>query len=346
MCAIAMDVHAALPECSSLDLVQARQLAGHLRGTLRPFILQRLKELRGLDGIDAFINRQELDMRLTELHHYGRQLDSRIAQLQPLTPAETVPLELFDVEKGENWICARAPCYLTPESEYFIHGPVALAHIIALAERFVGEDGGLRVIEKVEFKSQMSNQLAIWVWDEAAPMPRTHASCLNGSILCGNNRRLLFQAEQIPDLPVTELAGANRLAQAILPMRFEMDVQRDAYIFDLAADAFDGMDKAVPLPIYAYTLMDVSIMATIRTEGQDGRTQLFLQARDIPLLPDFPEVLRQGLRYETKIMRQQSRMVDGVRFVPARYRLYPLQSGFSRIMIGEIDGSMADRFAR
>lgn len=342
-----MDIHAPLPECASLDLDQARHTALYLRSAMRPHILQRLRELQGKSDLGSFIDRQELEMRLAELHHYGKQVDQHIAGLEPLPPAEAAPLKLFDIVRDDHGIRARAPCFYTPESEYFVHGPVAIAHILALAEHWLGAEDPLIEIEKVDFKAQMQHELELHVFEAGTEwVDPAQTPCFKGSLLCASGRRLQFQAVPLAERNVNEMFGSNSLAFALLPSEYQWDEQGENHVFALNPNAMDTLEEPVSLPLFAYTLLDLGMIAAVRTEGQDGRTQLCTQVRNLPLLRNCGELFRQGLRYEVKILRERAREAEGVRFVPMRYRLAPIQAGFSRGMFAEIEGGMSERFAR
>ena len=342
----AVDIHVALPDPEKLDLAGAEAIAFSLRTAIRPAILERLRAVAGEDGIDAYLARRELELRMAEIFNFSNAIEARIAAAGAAVPANERRPAVADLTGCvRRWVRARMRCFLTPESAFFVHGPSILHQSAALAQTILDDGDRLARVKSFSFRKELVHDPIVDVWDAREP-ERSPGSAIDrrmaafgGSFTTSSGRELAFVGVGDPDHPVRDRAGRHALTARILarPAIGDAASGTTTHFFGLNGLSREELPRDAAGTLFA--VIDAAVAAAAVSVGQDGRSWLFTQLDDQTIPDDMFAWLQAEPRFEIRPNWARARTMPGRgSIVRYHYRFAPQEERWRIGLVACLDG--------
>jgi hypothetical protein len=289
----------------------------------------------------------ELRMQLSEVLASLQQLQAHVIRTVSWEPADRlVPTFSDRTRSGDAWISARGHCCLTPDSVLFVHGPLGLFFVVALAEELLEAGDRVSGIKEFKLHKELSDEPVITVWDPAsgiAPPPvDRRAICFQGCVTTASGRDLNFAAVPDPTHPITAKMGYHAVVPAISRSRPAPVRETGGCIdYDLQQIGWPESGRTVKGAAAVYALMEM--LVTITSQALDDGNHLFMFSAGggLAVPEDLGAWLELRPRFQLELFWDRKRTVPGRGFfIPMRYRLLPDTKVWCKEIMACLDGHM------
>ena len=323
------------PAPEKLSLTEAQQLAERICIHWRPALFDQLQKLHlQPDSFSRNVDLMVEEQRLTDMDAYAERLERHIHSYCPSTSADAWPLHLSGLHlAGTQGARASAAPFFTPESRYIVHSPVLMAFAAALAGQILAEGEHLTRVARMSFTSMIRHHLHLQICDAALlSSPPSTPPEFHGVFETSQGRRLKFQGYSDFGQPVALQAGANPIAQRMLPQRLEYDAHNNLYRFPLRLTEEDYTRCNTDISVLLMSLMDVLIIAFTQLRRSSRQClRLLATVRGLPL-----SVPSRDCCLELRMNQFKARSSRaGVVMIPFDYRFLPWQTEFASLLIAE-----------